>query len=205
MKVVLVLTGAMSGHTVKLGNHQFIEGKCALEGNAVDVDSAAKVLARSYQAYPQGSDELIAAQARDEKVKGPADVNASGAHPTAERGSSAGVGGDGDGAPRPVQNPPAVLSAGPPLTPASGAEGVVSERDGLLDSGLQPEQVKKIKDALALLDPAVDAHWSETGLPSLEMLVEITKDQTINRAAVSHVAHQFNRNAAQTAKDIAAL
>src|SRR4051812_26817954 len=113
MKVVLVLTGALAGHTVKLGNHYFTEGKCALEGNAVDVDSAAKVLGRSYQAFPQGSEELIAAQARDVKAKGPTDVNASGSDPAAQRGPSAGVGGNSNGAPRQVSDTTPVLKPGP--------------------------------------------------------------------------------------------
>lgn len=205
MKTTLHLTGAYAGQTIKLGSHQFVEGKCVLEGNGVDVDSALKVLGRSYQAFPAGSDELVAAQSRDSKVKGPTNVNVSSSPADGKPGNPASLVGDHEPARAAGSSEAAVIKPGPLLSASAGDTGLVSDGPGTEITGLQPAQVKKIKDALALLDPGVDAHWSEAGLPSIEMLVDITKDQTINRAAVSFVAPELNRVAAQTAKDIASL
>lgn len=72
-----VLVGPLAGRTITLGGHQFVEGVFKF-GPTDDVmpsdqDKAlkAKLLAKMYQAFPEGSAELEAAQRRFKEGKAP--------------------------------------------------------------------------------------------------------------------------------------
>lgn len=203
MKTTMILTGALADQTIKLGNHYFTDGKLVLEGAPHEVDSAIKVLGRSYQAFMAGSDELESAQKRDAFVKEAKGGVLNRTDEAGKPGNTDGIRGDAHGKAGPLQAVPAVSGmrhdAG---SAAPGSEGLVSVGSGSQGSGLHADQVKRVKDALAKLDPKTPAHWSEDGLPSIEALVEITKDQSINRAVVEAVARGFNQTVASEAADL---
>lgn len=58
----LVLTGAHSGRTIKLGGHSFTNGEFSFTLPEVDAEGLTKYFGRSYQAYVKGSIELAKAQ-----------------------------------------------------------------------------------------------------------------------------------------------
>lgn len=53
-----------------------------------------------------------------------------------------------------------------------------------------------LKRALATLDPAVDEHWTADGLPRMDVIAELTGDNTIARAHVTSEAPQLTRETA---------
>ena len=84
-----------------------------------------------------------------------------------------------------------------PLSPPMGVRGWFPVGVDKQNSGLHAGQVKQIKDALAALDPAVDAQWTPEGLPTVEAVVAITGDQGMTRAMIAAVAPEFTRAVAE--------
>lgn len=54
----------------------------------------------------------------------------------------------------------------------------------------------KLTQALALLDPAVEEHWTSDGLPRMDALVDLTGDSSITRKAVTNAAPSLTRRTA---------
>ena len=54
----LILAGHFADQTIKLGRHQFVDGRLNLDGPKADVDGITRYLNRCYQAWPEGSPEL---------------------------------------------------------------------------------------------------------------------------------------------------
>jgi hypothetical protein len=51
-------------------------------------------------------------------------------------------------------------------------------------------------EALQLLDPTNDAHWTQDGAPRIDVLKELTGDQELSRAMIVNAAPEFSRAAA---------
>jgi len=56
-----------------------------------------------------------------------------------------------------------------------------------------PASQRQIIDALGKLDPEADAHWTQTGLPRLEVLQQSAGDPELSRSDVNAAAPDFNR------------
>lgn len=54
-------------------------------------------------------------------------------------------------------------------------------------------QVQKIREALKLLDPANNDHWTDDGLPRTGVVQKLVNDQTIKRPDISAAAPGFER------------
>jgi low affinity Fe/Cu permease len=63
------------------------------------------------------------------------------------------------------------------------------------------ENTDDIRDALAKLDVKVDQHWTDQGLPRLEVLHQFTGDSTIRREQVTNAAPEFTRSNPEIPKD----
>ena len=50
-----------------------------------------------------------------------------------------------------------------------------------------------IKDALATLDPADDGHWTNDGMPRMDVLQKLTKSPDLSRTEVTNAAPDFSR------------
>ena len=197
MKLTMVLTGIHAGKTIRLGSHSFVNGKRIIEGQPHELDSAVKMLERSWQAFPQGSDELARAQARDQKAKGTNGILDQ-SQKVGEPGNPDGLRDHVDGSAGPLQDLHAADSGRrDPAEPADGSSGAIPGGSGPQDSGLHAGQIKQIKDALAALDPAVDAQWTPEGLPTVEAVVSITGDQGTTRAMITAVAPDYTRAVAE--------
>lgn len=191
MKIDVVLTGFHAGKSIELAGKSFVGGRYTVQGNAVEVETQLRYLARTYQAFPVGSAELEAAQKRDE------------AHgiqhhaPKGEQQSGAERLRAGEFRPAgQVQETGAVPGTGPGGSASDGDSGVRSGGSGHEHSGLQPEQVAALRILLRKLDPKNDAHWTEEGLPSVEVVSQAAADQSIDRATINAVAPGFTRERA---------
>ena len=172
---ILVLTGARAGLTVKLGMHQFTDGKTALRGSAPDIEALSHWMAINYAAYPEGSQEL-------EAINGQCDLPAL-AKQDAEHAVLDRVQPGGEGTPP--------QEAGD-VQPADGAvegpsDGPVPEGDGHEDSGL-----RRLQEALNQLDVMDDGHWVADGRPAVAAVEHFLGYKT-TRSAIAAVAPDFSR------------
>jgi hypothetical protein len=55
----------------------------------------------------------------------------------------------------------------------------------------------EINAALALLDPANDAHWTQAGLPSVDAVAELVDGKTVTRKAIEEANSSAKRPAAE--------
>lgn len=203
MSVTLVLTGAYKGRTCVLNGKQFVDGKHTIQGDPDVIASVCKYMGRSYQAYPEGSEELKLAQARDrgEDISHGGDTDASEASESgpaeavpgddhAELGSSAAEGAD-DGQ----------LDAGSD----AGDSGVRPDGDGHEHSGLSASgegsehgagNNPRLKGVIQDLDPDLDENWTKTGKPALAA-VQKAYGADVTRQDINNAAPGWDREKAQ--------
>lgn len=191
MKVDVVLTGIHSGKTILLAGKQFVGGKYTVEGAPIEVEGQLRYLSRMYQAHPVGSAELAKAQERDKQHGIQHHAQAA----TGQRDAEAVQGGVG-GSAGPVSGAGNDGGAGPERDSSAGSPVLVAAGGGLQDSGLLPEQVARLRGMLRKLDPQNDKHWTEDGLPSVEVVAEALVDPSISRAMIDVAAPGFNREKA---------
>lgn len=129
IRMNLVLTGPLRNRTISLRGYRFENGVCSLQGPSEVVHGAATYLGRVYQAFPEGSDELQAAQVRDGDVKEAADGGVQ-AQPTAEQDADDQVPSDVQSQEQPTVGPsaehgqgPAPSEAGEPEQPGTAGDG----------------------------------------------------------------------------------
>lgn len=60
----------------------------------------------------------------------------------------------------------------------------------------QRQQQGAIRSALTKLDPKDDAHWTSTGLPSVEAVRELSGDKEVSRAQIAELAPKLTREEA---------
>lgn len=212
----LVMVGHYAGKTVNINGHQFIDGTCRLNGKFDTIGFAVHYLSR-YSAFPVGSDELKAAQAHydmevlngdhgdteagskpgpadavqsHDKPSGsgtPAEAGPDGAEPIATDEGYAGVRANGDGH----------EDAGVPneesgtIDPVDGDVGKADE-SGSADPEKAAEEVPMIDKALIAvvhaLDPEVDEHWTQAGLPALAAITQAYGNPDVTRKEVDVIA-----------------
>lgn len=210
----LVLTGPYTGKTKRLQGHLFDRGVLKFYGTAAAVEGLVTYMGRSYQAYLEGSDELRAAQDRDdaaylkeisrETADGERDIQG-------EISESEGTDpGDGD-----VQSEGSGSSETPPDDGTGagedpeGSEGDVSDRDGHEDprvpdaeagSGGPVETSRSVnvalQNAVYALDPENNGHWTGAGLPAMTVVEHVYGSADITRRDVEIAAPGYDRDAA---------
>ncbi len=208
-KISVVLSGGRRKFTGVLGRHAFVGGRCDLYLGPENMTAALTYLARSYQAYPEGSPEALAALERDKANGLLGDLQANPAKT--------------DGAPTPVQSAgdhdAGSLSGARALhgevdaSGSPGSEGLVPGGAGHENAGLgervEPQQnsesvtlIRLVQQAVQKLDPTVDDQWSEGGLPSVDYLAAALQNPGVTRELIELAVPGWNRHKAE---DLAAL
>lgn len=161
-----VLTGPLAGRTMQINGRTFVRGKCQITAPANLMGGAEHYLGTYYQAFPEGSAQLLAAQAKEV--------------PSGERGVPTGQvqdeshsvhggvqpGGEGTGTEAPASGS---VDAG---AAAGTADGVASGNGQPSASAPGGDQVAKIKAALEKLDINVPEHWGADGKPSVDVVTK---------------------------------
>lgn len=196
VEIKMVLTGAYAGETRILGGRVFRNGRTTLRGDALNLSHAVRYLARAYQAFPEGSDELKRAQERD-RARGDADtVSEATGHPGAEEVQR---GTEPAGSQSPEAGPAADGgSSDDPEQAGSVSTGDVSEGRGQSDAGNDSEPAgidptDPMVKAVMKLDPAKDEHWTSQGKPAMAAIESAYGSADITRADVDKVLPDWDR------------
>lgn len=208
-RIELVLAGHFAGKSVTLNGFRFTNGRTVIEDAPEAVANAVKYF-EAYQAYPVGSPELAAAQARD-KANGIGDLSA---------GDPALSSGDGNQQSGPgASSVPAALSDGQ-SGPGPVIVGGDTNRSGHPDAGVPLGEGKapeggsappppavnvseNLVKAVLALDPANVDHWTEEGIPAMAAVEAAYGSNGITRRDVDQAVPGWNRDKAQGAKDAA--
>lgn len=162
-----VLTGPLAGKTMQINGRNFVNGRCQITSPANLMGGAEHYLGTYYQAYPEGSAKLLAAQAKEkpngQRVVQTGDVKD---QPHAVHGGVQSTG-EGSGAEAPA---PGSVDAGASTGSADGVAAGDGQPSAKAPAG---DQVKKIQDALGKLDPKVAEHWSEDHKPAVDVVSKL--------------------------------
>lgn len=163
-----VLTGPLARQTIQINGRWFVEGRCTVTAPAHLMGGAELYLGTYYQAYPEGSAALLAAQAK-ESSSGKRDLPSGGESGEAAAPVLGGVqpGGQGPG-------PEAADASGVDAGASTGPAGSVASGNG--QSGPASEvrdQMNRLRSALEQLDPAADEHWTADGKPSVDVVTKL--------------------------------
>lgn len=210
LRMEMVLTGPLTGKSVVVNRHNFVNGVGHIIVEPHAMDAFLVSMARSCQAYPQGSDELAYAQQRDRASGLLRDIQANPASP--------------DGAPAPVQSAgkrdasgqvpdPRALQCDEHAGSATGSEGLVPGGTGHEDAGLGDrvesganEQsvavIGRIRKVVEKLDPKLDDHWTSDGLPSVSVIADALSDQKVTREMIDSAVPEWNREKAEDAAEL---
>lgn len=210
----LILSGPYTGRTIRLRGIQFIEGKARLLQEPEQIEGLITYMAKCYQAYPEGSSELRAAQERwrehlERSKHGqlqdgasaqprpagevPRDVQPAGGGPGSPspevvRSDDAAQPGDPgvrpDGQERPGSAPPE--AAGRPATPEAAPAR----------EGHGPETATLI-EAIQSLDPENDEVWTAGGQPTVAAVAGASGMPGVTRARITMAIPGFDRNKAR--------
>jgi len=200
----MVLTGTRRGQTILLNGHPFVRGVAYVAASPESFDAFLTLMGRSYQAHPEGSAALAAANERDRANGLLRDIQANPASPDGASAPVQSVGDHGAGA---FPDPRTLLGAVDAGSEA-GSSGMVSGGSGHADTGLgegmesssERESVaimRGIQQAVQKLDPAVPEQWTEDGLPSVDYVAEAVRNQSVTREMIAAAAPGFNRIAAE--------
>lgn len=171
----LILTGARRGMTGTLGRQfKAVNGVITLLASAPDVEALTLFIGRMYQAFPEGSAELEAANGKRHLHENP--VKDSKHH------LQGGVQPSEPGAPKKA----AVNDQGTDEA-AQGSTGVLPNGDGHRHSRLH-----RIEEALKQLDITNDQHWTADGRPAVAA-VESIIGEPVTRAEIAAASPNFNR------------
>ncbi len=196
---VMVLTGPHAGETIKLGVYFFTEGRLVIPATAETCAGMIKYLGRCYQAFPLGSPELAAIMGEDygqcetetDAEPGPTDQVQGAVQPTgATPGPSASdvLNSDDEGG-----YWKAGVSADRTERPrAEAAQGGEAETPNTSQTAI----ASMTAEALEMLDPDCDEHWTQDGRPAVAA-VSAFAGPAVTRAIIERVASEFNREAAR--------
>ena len=83
--------------------------------------------------------------------------------------------------------------------PASGQAASVPAGDGYEHARISQEQAlrnKRVADALVMLDPKNDDHWTKNGIPTVSVVASLAELDDLTRKEIEEVAPGFTRDAA---------
>lgn len=189
-----VIVGPEAGKTVNKakGEYRFVNGVLSIEVREDQIskyNGLTRLLARSYNAHPEGSRALDRALADWESnpanKKGNKDaVRSAGKNSKGQAGvvadSNKGSAGAKDG--------------------TEGHEAETGDESGTGDGEGDVSTPMTLEKALDSLDPENDDHWTKNGLPNLKTLIELT-GSTVNRADIEAVVTGFTRDVAREAEN----
>ena len=190
-----VLTGFYAGKTMKINHIDFVKGEADVKGELAKMGGVIAYLA-TYNAFPVGSDELTAAQKRDRTNKG----GTNGTDPILD-----GQAGESpSGVPTDISDPGTGSGQGATGASTDGAgsgsegDGVSGGREG--DEG-KPEVpsdpiVLKIIDGIRSLDPSNDEHWTDAGLPRVDMVATASGVVNVTRKDIASAIPGWSREMA---------
>jgi len=163
-RTIFVLAGHYADKSVVLNGHEFVEGKCEVWCPGDVVPFVKRSLA-SYQAYPDRSYELEAAQKRDTE---------NGIRDNLDTSTRSRVSAEVQSLHKPSSGGSAQETADDRSANASaedGDTGLLSEGDGRENarvSEVTSEIDYRLKQIIESLDPNEDGHWTSEGLPSID-------------------------------------
>lgn len=194
------LAGHFRGKTIKIHGHQFVKGLYTAEGPAKEVEGVCTYLERGYQALPVGDPRIaVIDRATQEKEDGERQL------PKGEGGGPAESLRDdlrppGDETPE-VQRDNGGGTAGG----GGGGTGSLPIGDGHTDPRVPPKEegpdAKRLREAVASLDPTVDEHWTKTGTPDIAALESKLGSGSVTRKGIDTVAKNYTREIAGGTKD----
>lgn len=190
----LILTGHYAGRTIDLNGYKFVNGELTLKGEMTKMEGVINYF-RTYNAFLAGSDELAQAQARDAN-KGDTDGTDTvldGQSGTDTGGVSTDITGTGTGS-GPESGGASPDGAG------SGSEGNGVQGGREVDEGqaavTSDPTVLKIIDGLKSLDPTNDDHWTDAGLPRVDVIAQASGVVNVTRKDIAAAIPNFNREVA---------
>lgn len=203
MTVTLVLTGANAGRTCVLRNRKFENGRHQFTADPEVVQSVCTYMGRCYEAFPEGSEELKLAQARDrgEDITDGGDTDASEA---SESGPTEAVPGD-DHEELGSAAAEAADERGVDAGSDGGDSGSGPVGDGHEDSGLSASSAgeehgagdnPRLKGVIQDLDPDLDENWTKAGKPALAA-VQKAYGADVTRQDINNAAPGWDREKAQ--------
>lgn len=227
MQFDMVIVGPREGETVRYGDHTFIKGVCRVKVPGHVAEHFVARFARSYNAHPQGSPALAAAQEAWNKAKIAAAEKAKAIEVAQENGHgffsdlvSGPLPGPADevrredgrveGAPAPsahaveragVEQPAPAGAAGPGgdgLQHAGDADQSEAAEGSAREPSPGPVNIE-LANAVKKLDPKVDDHWNDEGEPALAVVELAYGNAGITRQMVRDAAPGWNRDAARAA------
>lgn len=221
----LVLTGPRTGATCVLNGHQFQEGVLELSGSFDNLSHTMVYMGRCYQAFPEGSKELAAAQeayAVAVAAQGEAKEPANGVSDIAPDQQPAQTSSEDAGNLQPHGEGPATVQADNGSVPDAATEGQAElgaggnglpharepEKgqaggpDGTQGQALEDPPLHPLAKTIMQLDPANDANWTGSGLPAMAAVEAAHGSADVTRADVEAVAPDWNR---EKAYELAAL
>ena len=178
-----VLVGPRAGKTLTINGHQFIDGEMTFVGAAAQIATLERVLG-FYGVLPAEKAEL--AQLKTDKPVGKSQAELDAEAATAEASRLAEEAAKQKAA---ETDPPAKTDA---ELEAEEAARKQAEQDAL---NVKPS----LGEAIGLLDPEEDKHWTSNNLPNLEHLGELMSKK-VARAEVDAVAEGYTRAKARAAR-----
>lgn len=166
-----VLVGPHAGQTMHVNGHEFVDGEMTFQGSA----EQAATLERVFEFYGA----MTAEKAELHALRGGQKPEGNKQPEGGARVDSGTSGGQAD-----AQGSATSTEATKPAQDAPNGA---------------PDAKPSLAEAIGLLDPEVDAHWTSNNLPNLERLGELT-GKKVARDEVNTVAEGYTRAKARAAK-----
>lgn len=178
------LFGAYAGANIVLSGHQFVNGKTTIaDVEQYKINQAARLFSY-FDGYVVGSPEW---QIRKKDADGIHDSESGKKRPGSLSGNGTGGGDKSSAIDVPHGEGHDRVSEASPVQPGATGSGAPSRYD--------PSQIKKLADAIKKLNPEVDDHWTDGGLPRLKAL-EAAGFHSVSREAVELAASGWTREKA---------
>lgn len=209
--ILFLLTGQLAGKTITLGDYQFVEGRCEITDDPVQLALHARALEVNWQALPENDprhEQIAAAMAElidktaEELANEQREIPPGGNGP--DRTAEVHGGSEPEA---PAADSAAIVGEADAGAPAGGAERAAADADGHQEgvsqdagqgsSEAKPEVNEKLRNAVLGLDPKVDANWTKDGKPAMKAVEAAYGSAGITRADVEAAAPGFNREAAK--------
>ena len=183
-KIEIELLGVHAGANMEISGHTFVNGKTVLiDADQFRLNQAARLFSY-FGGYEVGSPEW---QARKDELSGVHNSKSGKEGSGSLSGDS--KGGDDESLASDVPNGKGLDGDGAASAGSSGTTGSAAP------SRYDPSQMKKLADAIKKLNPEVDEHWTDGGLPRLKAL-ETAGFHGVNREAVETAAAGWTREKA---------
>lgn len=180
-----VLIGPHAGKTMNVNGHQFVDGILDINVGGAQVGVLTRVLSY-YGAVPEAEAEL--AELKAQKVEQPAGQRPA---PTREDLDAAIASLPGD-----QTDPDYVVNA---MRSHFGDLFTAGDELMVRETVVKPSGKPTLSEAIGMLDPEVDSHWTSNNLPGLDDLERLT-GKKVSRQEVEAIASGYTRAKARAAK-----